>query len=935
MASASILRPATRSSTSTGPLLDVFAPAVYGISTVPARRLSTAAAQAEALSAPSTSSPSTSSSSGPRTRKADHPSRPPSISLKPRSTPRSTPRQGRNRPPLLRAEPSAVDLLSRIRKLAPSSGSSPSEAQSALDAHNSAVLSLNRGIRDLKKPNYQHAFQQGWLPLRKKGQVGRLPSEDVAKVLRVVTATMRENPDRLRLDWKWWKELILWVSGEAQEVKACVADWAWEAVAVGPSGCERVVEIFEALGREQDKAIRVAENSPDFASKRDRPFAPQAEEDEPKLTTWLFAAAVASKTILRARQPQPAEPFSTLFPAYLDRSLPKLSSFLEHFNFLHRLNKSLNANSAYTDMPDALALSLASIRQVALAQRWYIRRDLPAVGVWRLASAYFRSGEHDRAWELWKSIQDAVDNPELGWLSVERWDASAKERWISKEVREQIERYERPFEGAEEEEGVHANLPLPPSEPSSSADPTPPLPPAILHQSIVAKFLSGFAYSRQFEHAEAIWNWLSSHSPPLIPGIVCWTGLLNGYARRGDVAAVEQVFDDMKAAQVEPDLWAWLDRIAAHFEARLPDEAMQLVKSMRSSQSVQRYVDKEYGGKLPEPAYNAIIVGLLANGKRAEAEALLEDMTKQGTPPSTYTVNGFIKHYSRGSKPDLAAVARLIKLVTDQGLEANVYTFTMVLKALLEAKQKDATAKTIAIMEASNVKPTVTTYGAIIASLTRDGKYEHLKAAVELLDEMENKKMPTNEIVYTTLIQGFLRGMLFVPTSPPSPLPSDESSATTTPAAAKSSRLPPISGSPASHPYLAAALTLKDRMQHRNLPLRRVGYNALISSALDLQHEAGTQLALSLFKEMRHRLRSSSGSPASTTLGESEQDSSGRQVTVADTWYILLQGFARMHDWQRAHAIVTEMEKNKFEVRSKGLKKLVRHVARREYQYLA
>ncbi|GAA6015599.1 hypothetical protein JCM10207_008140 [Rhodosporidiobolus poonsookiae] len=925
-------RLANRSSSASGAVLDVLAPAVYATST-PSNRNHSSLSNSRPSRPPSSST----RSPGPSTASQPRPAKAPSS-----STPSL--RKPRRRPPTLETQPSAVDLLSQIRNSAPPAPPNP-HRDTTSDPHNLAVLSLTRAVRS-SPPNYAHAFQQGWLPLRRKGMAGRLRPEDVAKLLPALTAITVENPDRVHIDWKHWRELVLWLSGEGQDARAAVAKWAWETVALGPVGCERVAEVFDALGRGEHAVLRASDKAPDFAYKR--PFelgsGKQAvelgaegkapKEEERSMTAGFVAAAVAAKTVLLASPSSPsssssaAQPtFASALPSFLPRSIPRLSTFLDHANSAKQLKQHLSGLSLPSHR-DPLALVSSALRQVSLAQTWYAHPAGAGIGIIDAASQLLRNGDTARAWVMWQAIQEGVESDEVRWIETDGWDAGAKQRWMYPGMREELEQLER-RELRDERLAEDPAAVVPPAEdaapeptPAPSAPPS--YPPASLHQAIVAKFLSGFAYSRQFTHAESIWNWLLARS--LTPGVVAWTGLLNGYARRGDVVATEQVFADIKASGVEPDLWPWLDRITAHYEAKLPDEAARLAEQMKRDPAVLRYLAKKYGGQLPEAAYNALIVGLLSNGRRVEAEAVLQEMDAAGVKPSTYTINGFIRQYTRGSKPDLAATARLLRLVTERGLEANVYTFTMVLMALLQVGQEDATAKTLEVMAASNVKPTVTTYGAIIAHLARSGEAQHLTAAVQLLDEMESKKLATNRIVYTALLQGFLRGIATTPAAAVAP------ALASFPATFPGPTGVDVGPGPFTplHPYLEGALTLKRRMERRGITLNRVGYNALIAAALDLQSETGVRLALRLFREMQRKLAaaSSSSSKEGEDGGEVED---GRQVTVADTWYVLLSGFARMHDWARCHAVVQEMRANKFEVRSKGLARLVQYVTRREF----
>ncbi|TNY22822.1 hypothetical protein DMC30DRAFT_100593, partial [Rhodotorula diobovata] len=467
-----------------------------------------------------------------------------------------------------------------------------------------------------------------------------------------------------------------------------------------------------------------------------------------------------------------------------------------------------------------------------------------------------------------------------------------------------------------------------------------PLPPATLHQAIVSTFLAGFVQAQATAHANTIWSWLLSRSPPLVPGLVCWTGLLHGYAARGEVQAVEAAFAELQRVgppAAPPDVWAWLERVDAHFAARLPDEAMRLARDMMRDKGVLRSLGGGSSGgdnapPLPEEAWNRLMVGLLSNGRRIEAEALLDEMRRAGVEPSIFTFNGFLKSYTRGARPDLAAVVRVLRLITEHGLEPDVYTFTMVLQTLLAGGLKDATARTIAIMEQAKVKPTATTYGAIVHDLVQSGQREHLDAAVQLLDEMEAKRIPANEVIYTSLIQGFLGAIPSTPVSSADPSPSSALVSVTAGAAGLDA------ASRAQHPYMVAALTLKQRMEKRGLRLNRIGHNAFLAAALALQSEWGTDFALRLFATMqreRGALSRAAGAAgnAGSGSGEGNEDAAaeaqaGRGSTPSDTWYVLLDGFVRIGDFGRAEAVVHEMRRQGFEVRNRGLQRLVNQVVR-------
>ncbi|GAA5820755.1 hypothetical protein JCM3770_005956 [Rhodotorula araucariae] len=839
--------------------------------------------------------------------------------------------------------PSASDLLSELRRASASSRGSPPRHSRPPTASAQALTHVAQGLQG-KRRDFARAFLQGWVPLRRAGQAGRVSSDEINKLLQAVAKEAKDHPERLDEVWADIRDLVLYAAGERDLHP--VTEWAWKTLELGWAGAERVADVYDALRRGAHRALRSGADSagraPAAAARapltRSLDDVPADTAERRVLPAQLFAAYLAARALLRTRTRPPGSAASTaLVPLWAGVDAPPLAPLLARGTAQTLVARHVPAAAYACDAlplpasPSAAGAAAAhalverALRQAALAQLLYARRDAPP-GVELLAYArdLFRTGRAADAWALWGDVVVAVDGADgdEGWLATDGWDKSGRERRLRGEVSSVEAEAEAaasaiPDEASSSGAGAQAS-PAAASEhlQVGSATVRPagedePLPPASLHQAVIATFIGGFVQAQATEHANAIWSWLLSHSPPLVPGVVCWTGLLHGYAARGEVHAVEVAFGDLQRSGVEPDLWAWLERIDAHFAARSVDAAMRLAREMMRDKALVR---QRGDAPLPEEAWNRLIGGLLANGRRTEAEALLDEMRAAGVPPSIYTVNAFLRSYTRGSKPDLAAVVRVLKLISELDLDANVFTFTMVLQALLAGGLKDATARTIAIMERARVKPTATTYSAIIADLCASGSREHLDAAVQLLDEMESKRIATNEIVYTSLIQGFLRAIPSTPLSPSTPVVAGIGAAGLD------------SETQQQHPYFVAALALKQRMEKRGLRLNRIGYNAFLGAALALQSAWGTEFALRLFGDMQ-RKRATLARPGAAG-GDDELSARAAPAAVADTWYILVDGFVRMGDFVRAEAVVHEMRRSGFEVRSRGLQQLVNQVLR-------
>ncbi|KAM0786407.1 hypothetical protein ACM66B_001873 [Microbotryomycetes sp. NB124-2] len=753
---------------------------------------------------------------------------------------------------------SPADILQKVRATTVMTGEVDSHVgDTALTAneHNRAMQNLLVGPR-LKsaEDRYQRAFVQGWRRIRLAGNAARPRPEDLAHVLPTTHSALRSDKDETV--WPQVKELVLWLAGE-HDAPGVVA-WSWHQIQGGKaSGLERVVEVWDAIQNGQHSSLRNGPDALDYAFKSSRPVREVGE-----VPGGVFAAFIAARCLLNMKRTSP-QPFADIVPPLITQDGPFLKSFVER----EQLDKNLKS------LPKAQAEQVGDwIRQAYFAQLWFdSRKRGTGFGVVRLARQYFRTANPSHAWKLWTALTQAVASDHVKWISTERWADSASERMLADTASEE----EAPEDALSEQEtdAVRTQTTVAGR--------------AFLSQAHVVPFLSGFTRAEMYDKATDIWSWLDEHG--LQPGAALWNALIFGYAARGDVEAVELVVRDMQAAGVEPDIDTWLERISARFENKQPDEAMRLAEAMEQSSAAAKLV----GGRLPPSAYDRIILGLLGNGRPEQAESVLEHMDTRGVPATVHTINNLLRHYTRSRKPDLPSIVRCIQQISDRRLDADVFTYTMVLQSLLNAGHKDAVAKVIKMMESSGVRPTPTTYGTIINDLASSGEPDKLQAAVKLVEEMEAKGIVTNEIIYTSVMQGFLR------------------------AAANS----PARGD-GVHPYVEAAFQLKERMQDRGIVINRVAYNALIGAALDLRSSSGIELAMTLFRELQQQRR---------LWHDVELDRSGQIVPLSQTWLVLLSGLADMAQWRLARELVAEMEQSGFKAQGRALIRVIDKIQRGGY----
>lgn len=856
----------------------------------------------------SDSSPAATASSAGSTPRTPLPSRVKEERLDPR-------RQGLHKrypgPPL-----SPIALLAQLREAnaSPSSNTrrvgGTGQGGDAIKAHNTAIMNVAKAVQGDVGAGYAKGFTHGWNELVRSGASRSIPRTDRIKLIAIASAELakhRSNEEERKRVWSEMKGLLLNVAGD-EEGMGSIPKWSETESRRGRLGAERIVEVFEAIMKNEH--IRLLEES---KQQPRRPIAfrpellnlgpaPPTTSETTLVSGRLFRAYVASRSLLH----DPTIPFATVLPSLLHSRFPPILNFNDQSIFMLDLQKSPDD---YT--PEAIARVQAWTAQVALAQLWS-KEGGNGIAVVRLALKTLRIGSPARTWTLWQTIVAGFSDS-----SGVKWIENGWEEGKGKYRIDELETLE-----LERESLIPSFLTSAASTPESPASPPSTLdytsPPARLTEAIVAPFLSGFTRAQLFTEAESIWTFLSTHSPPLTPGIVSWTALLQGYgmSRSPSIESVEQTWEEMKVNGVTPDVRSWWQRIAGYFNAKQSSQAMKLVDVMLKDRALLETDELKNG--FPTSIYSNIVRALLKNNQIVIAEEVVRKIEGDGREVELEVMNAFLVHYSFGKHPDFPAMIRTLRSIQDSNsIKPDVFTFTIILQALLKSDQRDATKTLIRIMEKTGIKPSITTYGMIIGSLCKSDKEVDLVAAVELLDECESSKLGSNEIIYTSIIQGFLRAIR-APTSSSSPASRMISAST-------------MKDESGLHPFFKAAITVKNRMEERGYMLNRVGTNAIIASALALQTRGGMEMAIQAFDELRKRkaVASISGSGAvRNSDGDSDNGKSGLGATVSDTWLVMITGFVDMGDWSRARKLVEQMNKEGFIVRSRNLKYMVDLVLR-------
>ncbi|KAG8938613.1 hypothetical protein FRC04_008148, partial [Tulasnella sp. 424] len=231
--------------------------------------------------------------------------------------------------------------------------------------------------------------------------------------------------------------------------------------------------------------------------------------------------------------------------------------------------------------------------------------------------------------------------------------------------------------------------------------------------------------------------------------------LLDGYAKGRDFTAAGRIYALLTEGEKTPDVFAHTTLINAPFQEGAVDDAKAL---LRKAETLFGGEGKERGsGSLHVATYNAVVHGLLINGRAPNAEAIVDHLRNSTSrpKPDTITYNTLLRHYA--CKSDATNFVRTLQRLTSLGLEPDSYTYTTIVDTLLQSNRPDAVSRMLDVMEAAKIPANTATYTAIIDCLIRRKGERNIRAALQLVNKIEANGIHANEVTFTSLIAGVTR----------------------------------------------------------------------------------------------------------------------------------------------------------------------------------
>ncbi|TFK77207.1 hypothetical protein BDN72DRAFT_754920 [Pluteus cervinus] len=354
-------------------------------------------------------------------------------------------------------------------------------------------------------------------------------------------------------------------------------------------------------------------------------------------------------------------------------------------------------------------------------------------------------------------------------------------------------------------------------------------------------FVVAFIKCRREELAARIWDDMARLG--VVPGVATWTSLLDTYDSLRQPENALRAWDMIHEQGLQPDALTYRSLISILLHGRKVEEALHYFGAFQSSVAKKSSPDKLLS------VYNTVVNGLLTADQFEKAQTIFHSMRESGPTPDLVTYNTFLTYHSR--RQDFKVLASLIEEMGQHKLQGDVFTFSTILSALLRVGRKDAPQIILRLMEKQGVAPNSATYTAIIDHQMREMNETNLKAALRLLDKMEeDPNARPNEVTYTAILSGLHR----------------------------------------SH-WLDPAITEKysqevlKRMRMRNVNLNLPTYHILLKAYMEYPHADGLRKARELYQEMKKV-----------------------KVTLTyNTWYILLSGLLQRGEWKIANEVIVDM----------------------------
>lgn len=527
--------------------------------------------------------------------------------------------------------------------------------------------------------------------------------------------------------------------------------WAWEEIAMGQPGCERIVEVWQEI---RTRALEKGASS-----------RTQSTDRTITLDDHFFTALVVASSALEGRAPPLFRLMDMLFMTVEASIVRPMSVPSQGRQQLVDPLKSL-PNPGRAEH---------YIRAVELAQLCLSLSD---------ASRRSRSHEHGNTFEnmvrnaakkhqvaylndLWSRFREAVDGFEggPGWIGVDWAEPNSQGAAARSESGDET----LDQDVSESQVSEHLLGPEEDLEPDQGSR----IASLRFTKTIAGALIRALASGGQTQAAQNAVDWIrrpGPSRPALGMSLYLYSCLIRGLGDAGESELAEAAYHQMvKRDGIVSDIVADCHLLSAFLKGRkirapkapndnsnndspeppaTPFARPSTHDIVLGLQKTEAFLDspavrKRYGGTLPIIAYNTILSALLTHGLWDRARSMLDELIASGVKPTVVTFNLFLAKVQRlGRAADgLGEASSLLQKMEELGVKPDGVTMTTLMNVMAATGHRKAVEELLPMMERMGLRANEITYGTVMHQFARTGKAEDLEIGIQLLRMLERRKM--------------------------------------------------------------------------------------------------------------------------------------------------------------------------------------------------
>ncbi|OAG03819.1 uncharacterized protein CC84DRAFT_1165989 [Paraphaeosphaeria sporulosa] len=312
-------------------------------------------------------------------------------------------------------------------------------------------------------------------------------------------------------------------------------------------------------------------------------------------------------------------------------------------------------------------------------------------------------------------------------------------------------------------------------------------------------FLSGTMTLFQPDQTVKIWNHMIANG--VSPNLETWNAMLMGCAKAKDLAGMNAVWDRMIRAGVEPDQYSWTTRVHSTIGTHVQIDAGlaildEMGKRWLSAEAAIKDSKNPANRKGPrKPVSNANLVntftkpdigvingavdgivqlptkgsvqgrrghGLTFESKVSYVQRILQWAGNFSIKPDTRTYNALIKLYLGGN--DFPTAFKLLRQMETEGLEGDLATHTMLLRAafdnqkfdtLSHQEQADRVIGLFDQLDQGGLKPNTYVYQIAVDRLLK--YFSNYTGVRAVIDHMMSRGFLVSPQIYTSLVTHYFQ----------------------------------------------------------------------------------------------------------------------------------------------------------------------------------